>query len=713
MALDSVKERVDCIRAADIMKPLAHGALESLGARLETVELEDGDWLFRQGDTADALFVVHEGVLRVAFKPDAGDAIEAEIVAGQPVGEIQVLTGGRRTAGARAVGYCVLVRVAADALREVLAEAPDALEHMAEIARRRLLYTHQRAVLGEFFGPLDEILLAGIEAEGDWVRLRRGDTLFRAREAADALHLVISGRLRALTEGVGGEERLLGEIRRGESIGEMALLSGEPRAATVRAVRDSVLLRFDREAFDRLLSEHPPLLRQLTRVLASRLAGPVVSAPSRAAIALVPAGPGVPLEAFAERFSAALAQHGSVRRLTPERLETALETPGAAKATDGDPQELRVEVYLDECEARHDFVLYVCDGEPGPWSRRCAERADVQFLVGRGGDAPIPGELELELQKIPDTAALDLVLTHSASAERPPKSRGWLSHRRVRRFHHVRPELPEDMTRLARFAAGRPVGLALGGGGPLGVVQLGAVEAIRDAGLGLDMVAGTGIGAHLAVGLSLGWDLETARERALEAASAALPGRRVAPASASARLERCLTDQFGNLQLEDSWLPVMVVPADLVRAEPRVLTYGAVREVLQACLTTPGTMQPVARGKSRLVDGGYVSDEPVDALREAGVEHILSVDPAPRFAESDLAGLGGAPAPSSLLSLLRRPGTARRASDLQIAIPVSGDPIAGSSDVSALVEAGRKKARPLVDAWRTSFERRPAGVEPQ
>jgi len=713
LALETPKERVDCIRAADILKPLSREALESLAGRLEAVVLEDGDWLFRQGDTSDALFVVHEGVLRVELKPDAGETLEAEITAGQPVGEIQVLTSGRRTAGVRSVGRSLLVKVPAEALRALLAETPDALERTTEIARRRLLYTHQRAVLGDFFGPLDEILLAGVEAEADWVRLRRGDTLFRSGEPADALHLVISGRLRALTEGVGGEERVLGEIRRGDSIGEMALLSGEPRSATVRAVRDSVLLRFGREAFDRLLAEHPQLLRQLTRVLASRLAGPARSAPPRAAIALIPAGPGVPLDAFAERFAGALAQQGSVRRVTPSRLEKALETPGVANVADADPQALRVDVYLDECEARHRFVLYVCDGEPGDWNRRCAERADVQFLVGRGGDAPIPGELELELGKIPDAAPLDLVLTHSASAEQPPSSRGWLSHRRVRRFHHVRPERPEDMTRLARFAAGRPVGLALGGGGPLAVVQLGAIAAIQDAGLALDMVAGTGIGAHLAVGLSLGWDMETARARAIEAAAAALPQRRSGPEAASARLEKCLADHFGDLQIEDSWMPVLVVAADLVRAEPRVLSYGAVREVLQASLSCPGAHAPVRRGKSLLVDGAYVSDEPVGALRAAGVERILSVDPAPRLRDEDLEELQGAPAPASVLALLRRPGAARRASDLQLGVAAEGDPLSGLTDPAAQVEAGREKARPLVDAWLATFERRPGAREPE
>jgi predicted acylesterase/phospholipase RssA len=143
-----------------------------------------------------------------------------------------------------------------------------------------------------------------------------------------------------------------------------------------------------------------------------------------------------------------------------------------------------------------------------------------------------------------------------------------------------------------------------------------------------------------------------------------------------------------------------------------VLTYGAVREVLQACLTSPGVLEPVKRGKTLLVDGGYVSDEAFAALREAGVDSIVSVDPAARFASPDLTGLQGAAAPASLLSLLRRPGTLRRATDLQLAVAAEGDPLTGPADPASQVEAGREKARPLVQRWLASHERRPGDAAP-
>ena len=59
-------------------------------------------------------------------------------------------------------------------------------------------------------------------------------------------------------------------LSRGRYFGEMSLLTGEPRAATVVAVQDSVLLELDRPAFARMFVTHPGLARQLSALLAQR-----------------------------------------------------------------------------------------------------------------------------------------------------------------------------------------------------------------------------------------------------------------------------------------------------------------------------------------------------------------------------------------------------------------------------------------------------------
>ena len=91
------------------------------------------------------------------------------------------------------------------------------------------------------FAGLDEASRRAVEAEVEWVRVAGGTTLFRQGDAGDSLYVVIRGRLQAIAEFPGRDPDQLGDISRGEIVGEMAVLTGDPRSATVRAVRDSAL----------------------------------------------------------------------------------------------------------------------------------------------------------------------------------------------------------------------------------------------------------------------------------------------------------------------------------------------------------------------------------------------------------------------------------------------------------------------------------------
>src|SRR5882724_1305964 len=97
------------------------------------------------------------------------------------------------------------------------------------------------ALLGslQMFRGLDRETLAAIAGELEWLAVPGGATLFEAGEQPDAMYIVIAGCLGAYA---GGEAaRLLSRIPAGETVGEMGLLSGHPRTATIRALRDSDL----------------------------------------------------------------------------------------------------------------------------------------------------------------------------------------------------------------------------------------------------------------------------------------------------------------------------------------------------------------------------------------------------------------------------------------------------------------------------------------
>lgn len=122
-------------------------------------------------------------------------------------------------------------------------------------------------------------LLAGVSPE-DIRRLvevaqprtfRRGQVVFHAADQADALHLVARGRFAVRVEAPAGDSVLLAVVGPGDAFGELALLSGERRGATVQAFTDGETLALHRDAFESLRRQRPAVDRALATMLAERL----------------------------------------------------------------------------------------------------------------------------------------------------------------------------------------------------------------------------------------------------------------------------------------------------------------------------------------------------------------------------------------------------------------------------------------------------------
>ena len=130
-----------------------------------------------------------------------------------------------------------------------------------------------RAKLGRLalFKELRPQELDALAGELEWQGLPGGWLLFSEGEQDDSLFVVVAGRLGVVTADAEGRETIIGRIAPGETVGEMALLTGSPRSATVVAMRDSELLRLTKHSFEVLAERHPAIIRFITRLLVQRL----------------------------------------------------------------------------------------------------------------------------------------------------------------------------------------------------------------------------------------------------------------------------------------------------------------------------------------------------------------------------------------------------------------------------------------------------------
>jgi len=503
--------------------------------------------------------------------------------------------------------------------------------------------------LGALLGGLEPEARALLRSALQWVEIAAGQTLMTQGDAGDCMYLSISGRLRAYIRDDDGRERMVREMARGQVIGEMALYTDEPRSATVVAIRDSVLVRLDKAAFNRLLSSSAQVSIALTRQLIHRLqtaqtrsdfARPVT-------IGVLPISSGVQAAEFTQHLAAQLTRllrnggpTAQVCIVDAARVDRDLQQPGLARSAADDLQaNRRIALYLDEIEATHDYVLLLADDEPSAWTQRCSRRSDEMLLLADATQPPAlhPTETQFLMRRGGRAEAAEiLVLLHPAGQRCPRGTRQWLERRPVADHVHVRPALERDMARLARIQSGQAVGLVFAGGGARGLAHLGVVQALAERGIEFDYVGGTSIGSVMAVLMAADQPLPQAIDIAREAFHINPTGDfNLVPVLSlirGRRLKRTVRHALEALvgfpaDLEDLWKNCYAVASNYSQASEHVLSRGPALTAMLASIAIPGALPPVLLDGDLLCDGGTFNNFPVDVMRRMrGVGRVIGVD---------------------------------------------------------------------------------------
>jgi predicted acylesterase/phospholipase RssA/CRP-like cAMP-binding protein len=598
-------------------------------------------------------------------------------------------------------------------------------------------------ILCRYFGDLDDATIADIEQRLAWFEAASGERLIEQGDPGDGVFFVLSGRLRATATDAAGATRIIGEISEGESVGELALLTKEPRSATVAAVRDSVLVGLSCRDFDELSLRHPEMVAGLAALVVARertrriapTAGTNV-----ANIAVVALDRTAELNEFCERLGAALERDAgeSVRHVHRQLVDAQLAQPGIADAAPGDPDHGLLSDWLSRQEHHAGFMIYQADGDLTEWSQRCVRQADVVLLVAGASSDPAVESIEDALLGAsglaPETHRV-LALVHEPGT-RPAGTAPWLANRPAADWVHLEAGSADGFGRLARMLAGRSIGLAFGGGGARGFVHLGTVKALGEAGIPIDLIAGTSIGSIFAALVATGLEYSVIEDMARTAFVKKRPlGDYTLPLVAiykGKRIDRLLTDTFGVGRLEDLPLRCHVVASNLSTAEPIVLDRGPIRHALRASFALPGVLPPVVHGNHLLIDGGMFDVLPIDVVRTAGAGTVVAVDltvrkeyqldydrvpsawkllaqrVVPGMKRTRVPGITGIMMKATALASMEKAGRDREASDLYLNPPVGKVGFLDLKAFDRVVELGYRHAAEQIEAWRNGSNR-PAG----
>ena len=465
----------------------------------------------------------------------------------------------------------------------------------------------------ELFRHLDDKTLLELAGELEWFALPGGATLFEYGGPSDALYVLKSGSLGAFKPDASGEFRLEGVVAAGETVGELGLIVDQPRSAAVRALRDSELLRLSRQGFENLVARHPEAMLVSARLAVKRLITRHTSAQLSAprTFAILPHDAGVDARAFAKRLAEALGRYG----------ECALVEVDAGRG--------QTSTWFSALEARVRFVLYVAAAGEDDWRELCVRQADCLLMLANAADAASPW---------PAAACLDaesalhrprhLLLSHRGGLIEPGAALRWLEQTPGLRHHHVRHG--DDVERIARLLIGRSIGLVLSGGGARGFAHIGVARALREAGMRIDFVGGTSIGAIIGAGVAADW---TDEEMFANYRRAFVDGKPLSDYTfpfislvAGRRVANLLREEFGERDITDLPIPYFCVTANLTAGVAEVHHKGPVWYWLRASCAIPGVLPPVFHRRQVFVDGAVINNLPVDIMRKQGVSEIVAVD---------------------------------------------------------------------------------------
>jgi putative peptide zinc metalloprotease protein len=219
--------------------------LNEIAGRVQRVQVGLGVAAVRQGDRADAFYVIGKGTLDVVEEGDEGtERVVRTLLAGESFGELGLVTGALRNATVRARERAELFKIDKGTFDRLLTDRvvlPEFAPTLHELAALRALPP---------FAGLPSRELLRLHEQGSWQNVHPGIAVIEQGEVGDAFYAVADGRFEVVVDG-----RPAGFCEPGGYFGELALLADIPRSATVRSLTPARVFRLERSGFEQLLAD--------------------------------------------------------------------------------------------------------------------------------------------------------------------------------------------------------------------------------------------------------------------------------------------------------------------------------------------------------------------------------------------------------------------------------------------------------------------------
>jgi CRP-like cAMP-binding protein/thioredoxin reductase/Fe-S-cluster-containing hydrogenase component 2 len=223
----------------------------------EAIAYRAGELIFERNDPGSSLFAIADGSVYV----EVGSK-QIPIEQGSIFGEVGLISGRRRGATVRTAEGAIVIEIPRNAALKLMATVPAAKRAITRISTERQLLQ----MFGSGLTPED---LEEVLETAEIKQLSAGETIINEGQEGYDVFVIRQGSM-VVEKNIGGKPVFLSYLPAGSYVGEMALIDGGRRTATVRAAIKSEVIKLDGDAFRRLLERKPDLLNKAKKEMASR-----------------------------------------------------------------------------------------------------------------------------------------------------------------------------------------------------------------------------------------------------------------------------------------------------------------------------------------------------------------------------------------------------------------------------------------------------------
>lgn len=251
-----------------LFSDLSRDELNALLSRLAVRKFPVDAFVCEEGDVGQSMYIIAEGYVEVSIKEEDGTRLVLDrLQGGDFFGEFSLLTKSERNATVQAKTELEVLEITQADFDKITAVYPRVWTVLEDYLSKRVVDTI--LMRSPVFRALTKEERKNITNCLSLQKAQMDEVIMEENTAGEEMYFIQSGKV-SVTSRQGTDRVLVGELEKGDYFGEVAMLTGKNRTATVRAVKDCDLLRLTRKDAARILRGNPEILERLKGKMAER-----------------------------------------------------------------------------------------------------------------------------------------------------------------------------------------------------------------------------------------------------------------------------------------------------------------------------------------------------------------------------------------------------------------------------------------------------------